>query len=112
MPERHTDFILSVIGEELGFMGIMAVMALYALIIYRIRQIARLARDNYGYFVCVGFFSLFFSYFIINFGMILGFLPVAGVPLPMLSYGGSNMVSVFTIIGILQSIYSRRYSIT
>lgn len=112
VPERHTDFILSVIGEELGFMGIMAVMALYALIIYRIRQIARLARDNYGYFVCVGFFSLFFSYFIINFGMILGFLPVAGVPLPMLSYGGSNMVSVFTIIGILQSIYSRRYSIT
>lgn len=112
VPERHTDFILSVIGEELGFIGTFGTMSLYALIIYRIRKIAALARDNYGYFICVGFFALFFSYFLINFGMILGFLPVAGVPLPMLSYGGSNLVSIFIILGLIQSVYSRRYSIT
>ncbi len=112
VPERHTDFILSVVGEELGFVGIFLVMGLYAIIMYRIKTISDLARDNYGYFICVGFFSLFFSYFLINFGMILGFLPVAGVPLPLLSYGGSNMVSIFIIIGLLQSVYSRRYSIT
>lgn len=112
VPERHTDFILSAIGEELGFIGMFLVMSLYVMIMYRIKTISSLARDNYGYFISVGFFSLFFSYFVINFGMILGFLPVAGVPLPLLSYGGSNMVSIFIIIGLLQSIYSRRYSIT
>lgn len=112
VPERHTDFILSVVGEEMGFLGILVVMTLYAAILYRIKKIAMLARDNYGYFICVGFFALFSSYFLINFGMILGFLPVAGVPLPMLSYGGSNLVSVFIILGLLQSVYSRRYSIT
>lgn len=111
VPERHTDFIISVVGEEAGFLGLFFVMSLYAILLYRIKKIAIIARDNYGYFICVGFFFLFLTYFTINLGMILGFLPVAGIPLPMLSYGGSNLVSMFIIIGILQSIYSRRYSI-
>ncbi|PIS46838.1 MAG: hypothetical protein COT17_06510 [Elusimicrobia bacterium CG08_land_8_20_14_0_20_51_18] len=112
VPEKHTDFILSVIGEEMGFIGVSLVMFLYAVIMYRIKKIASFARDRFGYFAACGIFGLFLTYFVINFGMILGFIPVAGVPLPLLSYGGSNMVATLSAIGVIQSIYSRRYSIT
>jgi rod shape determining protein RodA len=111
VPERHTDFILAVVGEEMGFWGTMLVMGLYVLILGRIRMCAKLARDRFGYLVNCGIFSMFMVYFCINFGMLLGLSPVAGVPLPLLSYGGSNLVATLISIGLVQSIYARRYAL-
>ncbi|MEF3280385.1 MAG: FtsW/RodA/SpoVE family cell cycle protein [Elusimicrobiota bacterium] len=111
VPERHTDFIVSVIGEEMGFIGVIVIFASYIVFINRIRKIALISRNNFGYFLCCGFAGLFMGYFFVNLGMILGFFPVAGIPLAMVSYGGSNMVASLVIIGIVESIYARRMAI-
>ncbi|HAH33014.1 MAG TPA: hypothetical protein DCL44_11945 [Elusimicrobia bacterium] len=111
VPERHTDFILAVIGEEMGFWGTALVAGLYVLVLRRIKLAAGLARDRFGYLVNCGIFGMFMVYFFINFGMLLGFIPVMGVPLPLLSYGGSNMVATLMAVGIAQSIYARRYAL-
>jgi len=111
VPERHTDFILAVVGEEMGFWGMLLVVGLYVLLMRRIMQGARLARDRFGYLVNCGIFGMFLVYFCINFGMLLGLSPVAGVPLPLLSYGGSNLVATMMALGIAESVYSRRYAL-
>ncbi|KAF0126374.1 MAG: rod shape determining protein RodA [Elusimicrobia bacterium] len=111
VPERHTDFILAVVGEEMGFMGTGLVMTLYLTLLYRLKGAAQLARDRFGYLLCCGIFSLYMVYFLINFGMLLGFAPVAGVPLPLVSYGGSNLVATFFALGLAESVYSRRYAL-
>lgn len=111
IPERHTDFIISVIGEEMGFIGISLVIFLYLILLNRFKFIALNSRNLFGYYLSVGFAGLLMGYFFINIGMILGFFPVAGVPLPFVSYGGSNLVASFIIIGIVQSIFKRRLSI-
>jgi rod shape determining protein RodA len=111
VPERHTDFILAVVGEETGFWGMLLVMGLYVIVMRRVMQGARLARDRFGYLVNCGIFAMFMVYFCINFGMLLGFAPVAGVPLPLLSYGGSNLVATLAAVGIAESVYARRYAL-
>ena len=111
VPERHTDFILAVVGEEMGFWGMLLVTGLYALLMRRIMQGARLARDRFGYLVNCGIFGMFLVYFCINFGMLLGLAPVAGVPLPLVSYGGSNLVATLAALGIAESVYARRYAL-
>jgi rod shape determining protein RodA len=112
VPERHTDFILSVIGEEIGMIGVLIIIFAYTALINRIKKIALISRDRFGFYVSVGFAGLFMAYFFINVGMILGFFPVAGVPLSFVSYGGSNIVASFLIVGILESIYTRRLMIS
>lgn len=109
LPSRHTDFIVSVIGEELGFIRLVFVIGLYFLVIWRGFEISLLARDRYGSLVAAGFSSMFAFYFLLNLGMTMGMAPVAGVPLPMVSYGGSSVVSSLLAIGILMSIQWRRY---
>ncbi len=111
VPERHTDFILAVVGEELGFWGMLLVTGLYVLMMRRIMHGARLARDRFGYLVNCGIFGMFLVYFCINFGMLLGLSPVAGVPLPLVSYGGSNLVATLAALGIAESVYARRYAL-
>jgi rod shape determining protein RodA len=111
VPERHTDFIFSVVGEEMGIIGSFLVIGAYLVILNRIKTIIFLSRSSFGYYLCCSFAGLFMGYFFINIGMILGFFPVAGVPLPFVSYGGSNLVSSFMIVGILNSIYARRLAI-
>ncbi len=111
VPERHTDFILAVVGEELGFWGMLLVVGLYVLMMRRIMQGARSARDRFGYLTNCGIFAMFLVYFCINFGMLLGLAPVAGVPLPLLSYGGSNLVATMAALGIAESVYARRYAL-
>lgn len=111
VPERHTDFILAVIGEEMGFWGMLLVTGLYAMLMRRIVLTARLARDRFGYLVSCGVFGMFLVYFCINFGMLLGLAPVAGVPLPLVSYGGSNLVAMMLALGIAESVYARRYAL-
>lgn len=110
LPERHTDFIYAVIGEEMGFLGALSVLALYLLLLWRIVHTARLARDNYGYLVCCGVAVTYMFYLLVNVGMCLGVMPVAGIPLPLLSYGGSSLVVNLLTLGIVTNIYSRRYA--
>jgi len=111
VPERHTDFVLAVLGEETGFLGMITVLALYVLILWRTAVIATLASDRYGYLICCGVFGMFLTYMVVNFGMLVGLMPVAGIPLPLISYGGSNLVSSMWAFGIVESVYRRRLSI-
>ena len=108
VPEKHTDFILAVVGEELGLWGTLLVLGLYLLILWRIILVAYSASDRYGYLVCSGIFGMFFTYMLVNFGMLIGIVPVAGIPLPFISYGGSNLVASLWALGVVQSVYARR----
>ncbi|MEE8424790.1 MAG: rod shape-determining protein RodA [Elusimicrobiota bacterium] len=110
LPERHTDFIYAVIGEEMGFLGAMSVLGLYLLLLWRIVHTARLARDRYGYLVCCGLAAIYGFHLMVNVGMCVGLVPVAGVPLPFLSYGGSSLAVTLFSMGIVANIYSRRYA--
>lgn len=110
VPERHTDFIFAVVGEEMGFFGAISVLGLYALLLWRIVDTARTARDRYGYLVCCGLSTVYGFYLMVNVGMCLGLVPVAGIPLPLLSYGGSNLVVTLLALGIVGNIYSKRLS--
>lgn len=111
VPEKHTDFILAVAGEELGLWGMLLVLGLYLLILWRIVVIAYLSSDRYGYLVCAGIFGMFLTYMLVNFGMLLGIVPVAGIPLPFISYGGSNLVASLWALGVVQSVYARRIGV-
>lgn len=111
VPERHTDFILAVLGEETGLFGTLSVLILYLILLWRTLMTATLSSDLYGYFVCCGIFGIFFTYLIINFGMLIGLVPVAGIPLPFISYGGSNLVASMWAFGIVESIYRRRLTV-
>lgn len=101
LPERHTDFIFSVLAEEWGFLGCMVLLTLYLLITLRGLIIASLAHDRFGLLVSVGLISLFALQVIINIGMVIGLLPVVGIPLPLISYGGSSLITVLFAMGLL-----------
>ena len=111
LPERHTDFIYAVVGEEMGFVGTMTILAFYLLLIWRIVSIGKLARDRYGFLVCSGLATMFCFELVLNVGMCLGLMPVAGIPLPLISYGGSSLVITLWALGIAANIYSRRYAL-
>lgn len=108
VPEKHTDFVLAVAGEEMGLWGMCLLLGLYLLILWRVVVIAYMASDRYGYLVCSGIFGMFLTYMLVNFGMLLGIVPVAGIPLPFISYGGSNLVASLWALGVVQSVYARR----
>jgi rod shape determining protein RodA len=104
VPERHTDFIFAVIGERYGFGGAALVLSLYALLFWRALRITTLSKNSYGTLVAGGIaVSLLFQTFV-NVGMNLGIMPITGIPLPLLSYGGSSVVATFLAVGVLQSI--------
>jgi rod shape determining protein RodA len=105
VPERHTDFIFAVIGERYGFMGAAFVLSLYALLFWRALRIVTLSKNSYGTLVAGGIaVSLLFQVFV-NVGMNLGIMPITGIPLPLMSYGGSSVLATFLAIGVLQSIH-------
>jgi rod shape determining protein RodA len=104
VPERHTDFIFAVIGERYGFMGAAFVLSLYALLFWRALRITTLSKNTYGTLVAGGIaVSLLFQTFV-NVGMNLGIMPITGIPLPLMSYGGSSVIATFLAVGVLQSI--------
>ncbi len=105
LPEQHTDFILASIGEELGFIGIALVFFLYTILLWRILKIARITQDPFGQYLAVGAFIMLLTSFFVSTGMNMGLLPVTGIPLPMVSFGGSNMVSTFIMLAVIQSIH-------
>jgi len=110
LPERHTDFIFSVLAEEWGFLGAAAVLSLYALLILWGLDIAAKARDSFGRLLAVGVSSILFYHVVVNVGMVTGMLPVVGVPLPLFSYGGSSVLTTYVVVGILLSVRARRFS--
>jgi rod shape determining protein RodA len=104
VPERSTDFIFAVIGERYGFVGAAFVLSLYALLLWRALRIVTLSKNSYGVLVAGGIaVSLLFQVFV-NVGMNLGIMPITGIPLPLMSYGGSSVLATFLAIGVLQSI--------
>jgi len=109
LPERHTDFIYAVIGEEMGFWGAVGVLLLYFLLVWRLAETARSARDRYGYLVCSGLAVMFGFELVLNVGMCVGLMPVAGIPLPLVSYGGSSLVIALWSLGIASNVHYKRY---
>lgn len=108
LPENHTDFIFSVIGEEMGFVGAVFLLFLYFLLLYRTILISRSAGDSFGSLLACGIFSMWLFQIFINVGMTLGIMPVTGIPLPMISYGGSALVVNMICAGLLMNVYLRR----
>ena len=109
VPEIHSDFIFSLIAEEAGLIGASVILLLYLLVLMRMVHIAEVSRDRTGIFIVAGLVALIFSHVVVNIGMTLGLLPPIGIPLPLLSYGGSFTLVIFTAIGIALSTYSRRF---
>ncbi|MEJ7844719.1 MAG: rod shape-determining protein RodA [Acidimicrobiales bacterium] len=110
VPEQHTDFIFTAVGEELGFVGAGSLLALYAVICWRIWRAAQLARDTFGTLVCVGVLAMFLFQLFQNVGMTMGIMPITGIPLPFVSYGGSSTIVAFAAIGLVVNVHARRFS--
>jgi len=103
LPEKHTDFIFTLFSEEFGFIGSIFLLIVFALIIYRIIKIGTQSKSNFAKLYCYGFASAFFIYVAVNMSMVLGLLPIVGAPLPIMSYGGSAMLSMMIGLGIVMS---------
>ncbi|HSR12703.1 MAG TPA: rod shape-determining protein RodA [Thermodesulfobacteriota bacterium] len=112
LPEQHTDFIFSVLAEEWGFIGCFVLLFLLMLLISRGLKIARTSKDRAGSILAVGITAMLFWQTFINVGMVVGILPVVGVPLPLVSYGGTSLVTTMMGIGILMNISTRRFMLS
>lgn len=108
LPQQSTDFIFSILSEELGFAGGMLVFALYAIMLMRILLIMRKTSNRFGLYIAAGIFAMFFFHFFINVGMVMGLMPITGIPLLFLSYGGSSLWTAMTCVGLLMSINGRK----
>lgn len=109
LPERHTDFIFSVLCEEHGFIGSITTIGLFATLFMLGVRIASQARDKSGAIMVVGILAILFWHHFINIGMVIGLLPIVGVPLPLLSYGGSNMLTTMAALGLISSVSYRKH---
>jgi len=110
VPEQHTDFIFTAVGEELGFAGAGTLLALLAVIAWRIWRTAQLSRDPLGTIICVGILSMFVFQVFENIGMTMGIMPITGIPLPFMSYGGSSTLTAFIAMGLVLNVHMRRFS--
>jgi rod shape determining protein RodA len=104
LPEHHTDFVFAVVGETYGFLGAAIVLALYALLIWRSLRILTLAKNLYGALIAGGIVAMLMFQVFVNVGMTVGIMPITGVPLPLMSYGGSSVIVTLLALGILQSV--------
>jgi rod shape determining protein RodA len=105
LPEHHTDFVFAVVGEAFGFLGAAVVLSLYALLIWRSLRIVPMAKNLYGALIAGGISAMLMFQVFVNVGMTVGIMPITGIPLPLLSYGGSSVIVTFLAIGLLQSIH-------
>jgi rod shape determining protein RodA len=110
LPARHTDFVFSVLAEEMGFIGVFVVLALYLLVLWRMLEVARLARDRLGAFLVTALAGSFGFQVVYNVAMVAGLVPVKGLPLPLMSYGGSSILSSLMAIGLVLSVRMRRFA--
>ncbi len=109
LPVPHTDFIFASFGEEHGFVGVVVALGLYFLLLMQIVQNAQMASDRAGMYICLGICAILLFHVLVNVGMVVGRMPVTGVPLPLMSYGGSNMLSVFLMLGLVNNVRLRRF---
>ena len=109
LPEQHTDFIFSVFAEEWGFLGALFFLIFYFFVLVWGLKIAGRCRSPFGVIVCVGLISMIFWQLFVNLGMVMGIFPVVGMPLPLISYGGSSVLTIIMAMGILMNISMRRF---
>jgi rod shape determining protein RodA len=109
VPEQHTDFIFTSVGEELGFVGAAVLLALFAVVMWRTWRTARFSRDFFGTLVCVGVLAMLAFQMFENMGMTMGIMPVTGIPLPFMSYGGSSLITSLACIGLVANVSMRRF---
>lgn len=112
LPEAHTDFIFSGVAESFGFLGTFVILSLYLFLLLRIGEVASCAQDNFGMFLAIGILAMFAFQIFVNTGMNISLLPVTGIPLPFLSYGGTSLLVSLFAIGLVQSIFMRHKKIS
>jgi rod shape determining protein RodA len=109
LPARHTDFVFAVLAEEKGFVGGITILGLFLFLAYRLFRAAREAKDKVGSMIIVGVLTLLLFHVVINVGMVVGLLPIAGIPLPFVSAGGSALISYYAAMSLCMGIRMRRY---
>lgn len=109
VPEQHTDFIFTAVGEQLGFLGSATLLALFSFLIWRALRIAAMARDMFGTLLACGAAALWAFQLFVNVGMTMGIMPITGIPLPFISYGGSSLITNFAAVGLLMNVHMRRF---
>src|ERR687892_205072 len=109
VPEQHTDFVFTVVGEELGFVGAILLLALFAVLLWRGFRIALLSRDTFGTLLATGIVTMLAFQVVVNVGMTMGIMPVTGIPLPLVSYGGTSMLTNWAAVGLLLNVHMRRF---
>jgi rod shape determining protein RodA len=107
LPEHHTDFIFAVVGERFGFIGAALVLSLYALLVWRALRVLTVAKNLFGALIAGGVVGMLLFQVFVNVGMNLGIMPITGIPLPLMSYGGSSVLTTLLALGLLQSIYAQ-----
>lgn len=112
LPSQHTDFIFAVLAEKLGFVGAFLILALFTLLVARMIIVAYRSRDRFGMFVAVGIAAMFLFHILVNVGMNMGIMPVTGIPLPFISYGGTSLIVALAAIGLVQSVAVRHKKIS
>ncbi len=110
VPYQQSDFIFTVVGEELGFVGGLTLLALYSVMAWRIWRAAMLSRDFFGTLICAGVLGLLLFQVFENMGMTMGIMPITGIPLPLMSYGGSSVLTIFIAVGLVLNVHSRRFA--
>lgn len=109
VPEQHTDFIFTAVGEQLGFLGSATLLGLFAILMWRGLRIAAMSRDLFGTLLAAGIVALWAFQIFVNVGMTMGIMPITGIPLPFISYGGSSLITNFVAVGLLLNVHMRRY---
>lgn len=109
IPEKQTDFVFSILAEDFGLIGVLLVLGIYFLLLARVFRAAKQSRDRVGTFIIMGFSAVFFFHVLVNIGMIIGLMPITGLPLPLMSYGGSSLFSTIVGLAIVSNIYMRRF---
>ena len=107
LPVPYTDFIFAALAEQLGYVGVIVLIMLFCVIFWRVLKIAKSASDQFGYYLCIGLFSMILFQFLINIGMNIGLAPVTGIPLPLISYGGTSLIITLLTFGVVQSVSIR-----
>lgn len=110
VPEQHTDFIFTAVGEELGFLGAGLLLALFAIVVWRTWRTAAVSNDLFGTLLCIGVVAMLAFQIFENIGMTMGIMPITGIPLPFMSYGGSSAIVSFACIGLVANVSMRRFS--
>jgi rod shape determining protein RodA len=110
VPEQHTDFIFTAVGEEFGFIGAMTVLGLFGIIVWRAFRIASLSKDAFGTYLAAGIASMLALQMFVNVGMTIGIMPITGIPLPFVSYGGSSLLVNSVAVGVLLNVHMRRFT--